>query len=93
MCHSTVNKMYMDNQSRISNPQNWAVPRSEVKDQSTSVTLLKEGWSLFSGHLKGPGERGEPCLVGSRALGLRVNGQNTEKEKLRPRSNTHKEDY
>lgn len=85
--------MFMDNQSRISNPQNWAVPWSEVKGQSTSVTLQKEGWSWFSGHLEGPGERDEPCLVGSRALGLGVNGQNTEKEKLRPRSKTHKEDY
>lgn len=44
MCHSTVNKMCMLNQSQISNPHNWAVSWSEVKDQSTSITLQKEGW-------------------------------------------------
>lgn len=38
-------------------------------------------------------KEGSPVWVGSRALGWRANGQNTEKEKLRPRSKTHKEDY
>lgn len=63
MCHSTVNKMCMFNQSQISNPQNWAAPWSEVKDQLISITLQKEGWGLFSGHLEGPGERGESLFV------------------------------
>lgn len=52
---------------------------------------------MFSGHLEGPEERGPgervPVWVGSRTLGLRVNAQSTEKGKLRPRSETHKEDY